>query len=114
ANYFDKDDAQWDNISPDLKVSAKRMHVDCRDLDALFQKHRNVKLCLSGHLHLLDRCDYNGVTYICDGAVSGAKWKGRKRQTPEGYGVIDLFADGTFKHEYMTYGWKAERVKKEG
>lgn len=108
SNYFDKDDEEWVTAGPDLAVSTKRMHVDCRELDALFQKHRNVKLCLSGHLHLLDTCMYNGVTYICDGAVSGAKWRGPKRQTPEGYGLIDLFEDGTFRHEYKTFGWKAE------
>jgi len=108
ANYFDRDDAEWKTDGPNLEVKASRMHVDCRDLDALFQQHRNIKLCLSGHLHLLDRCVYNGITHICDGAVSGAKWKGPKRQTPEGYGVIDLYDDGTFDHQYVTFGWKAE------
>ena len=58
-------------------------------LRELFKKHGNVKLCLSGHMHLNDRCDVDGVSYICDGAVSGAKWKGSKRQTAEGYGLID-------------------------
>lgn len=111
ANYFDKDDSEWAAQSPELSVSSKRMHVDCRELDALFQKHKNVKLCLSGHLHLLDTCEYNGVTHICDGAVCGAKWKGPKRQTPEGYGLIDLFEDGTFRHQYMTYGWQARPKK---
>ncbi len=108
ANYFDHADAEWKTDGPALEIKTSRMHVDCRDLDALFLKHRNVKLCLSGHLHLLDRCDYNGVTHICDGAVCGAKWNGPKRQTPEGYGLIDLFDDGSFEHQYMTYGWKAE------
>lgn len=109
ANYFDKDDEEWNTQSSDLKIAAKRMHVDCRELDALFRSHGNVKLCLSGHLHLLDTCVYNGITYICDGAVSGAKWKGSKRQTAEGYGLIDLYADGTFQHQYMNYGWKATK-----
>jgi 3',5'-cyclic AMP phosphodiesterase CpdA len=107
ANYFDRDDSEWSTDGPTLEIKSSRMHVDCRDLDALFQKHPNIKLCLSGHLHLLDTCVYNGITHICDGAVSGAKWKGPKRQTPEGYGVIDLFNDGTFKHEYVTFGWNA-------
>ncbi|MFT3683799.1 MAG: metallophosphoesterase [Phycisphaerales bacterium] len=106
ANFFDKDDDEWNKEKP-LDLAATRMHNDCRDLDALFQKHKNVKLCLSGHLHLLDRCVYNGVTYICDGAVSGAKWKGPKRQTAEGYGLIDLFDDGSFEHRYVEFGWKA-------
>jgi 3',5'-cyclic AMP phosphodiesterase CpdA len=108
ANYFDKDEEPWQTDWEDIKFPASRMHVDCRDLDALLRSHGNVKLALSGHLHLLDRCTYNGITYICDGAVSGAKWKGAKRETAEGYGLIDLFSDGTFEHTYQTYGWKAE------
>lgn len=112
ANFFDKDDSAWASEGPDLAISTRRMHADCRDLDALFQKHPNVKLCLSGHLHLLDRCVYNGVTHICDGAVSGAKWRGPKRQTPEGYGLIDLYSDGTFDHRYTTFGWQAEKTVK--
>ena len=107
ANYFDRDDEEWKTDGPMLEIKSSRMHVDCRDLDALFQKHPNIKLCLSGHLHLLDRCVYNGITHICDGAVSGAKWKGPKRQTAEGYGLIDLFVDGTFAHRYVEFGWKA-------
>lgn len=108
TNYFDKDEDEWRTDGPDMNVPKKRMHADCRELDALFQKHRNVRLCLSGHIHLLDHCEYNGVTYICDGAVSGAKWKGPKRETPEGYGLIDLFDDGSFEHRYQTFGWQAK------
>jgi hypothetical protein len=52
--------------------------------------------------------DFDGVTYICDGAVSGAWWKGPEDNCPEGYGVIDLHPNGTWSHEYKTYGWKAD------
>jgi 3',5'-cyclic AMP phosphodiesterase CpdA len=109
ANFFDAPDDSWFKSMPDLKVSSKRMHTDCRELEALFQKHPHVKLCLNGHLHLLATATYNGVAYISQGAVSGDKWKGFKRQTPEGYGVIDLFDDGSFHHQYMTYGWNATK-----
>ncbi|MFA6046312.1 MAG: metallophosphoesterase [Phycisphaerales bacterium] len=108
ANFFDQDDSEWETDGPDLKVPSSRMHVDCRDIHALFDKHPNVKLCLAGHFHQSDRCQFHGVTHITNGAVCGAKWKGPKRGTPEGYGLIDLFDDGTFEHQYMTYGWKAE------
>lgn len=109
ANFFDHDDVQWKSDGPTLEIKSSRMHVDCRELDVLLRSHPNVKLCLSGHLHLFSRCEYNGLTHICDGAVCGAKWDGPKRQTPEGYGLIDLFDDGTFQHQYVSYGWKAER-----
>lgn len=80
------------------------MHTDARKLKDLFHKHPNVKLCLSGHIHLRDRLEYNGVTYLCNGAVSGAWWKGSYQETPPGYALIDLFDDGTFGCEYVTYG----------
>jgi 3',5'-cyclic-AMP phosphodiesterase len=105
VNFFEKpvDDG------PDITLSRTRMHTDHKELEALLRAHPNVKLCLSGHIHLLDRVEYNGITYICDGAVCGDKWNGPRRQTPEGYGLIDLYDDGTFQHQYVTYGWKAKK-----
>jgi hypothetical protein len=85
------------------------MHLDARKIVELFVKHKNVKLCISGHLHLLERIVYNDVTYICDGAVSGAWWDGAFHQTEEGWGLFDLYEDGTFDHQYVDYGWKVEK-----
>jgi 3',5'-cyclic-AMP phosphodiesterase len=45
----------------------------------------------------------NDVTYICDGAVSGAWWKGNRRETAPAYGLIDFYADGTFAERYLHY-----------
>ena len=96
-----------DRRNGDFQVSRALMHMDCMQLKELFAKHANVKLCLSGHLHSLDRVDYNGVTYLCNGAVSGNWWKGRHQDCDEGYAVLDLYDDGSFDHEYVKYGWKA-------
>ena len=82
------------------------MHRDAQPMLDVLDEH-NVRLAVSGHIHLVDRCDYRNVTFICDGAVSGNWWKGPLAQFPEGYGVIDLYPDGRFQHEYVTYGWKA-------
>ncbi|MGE0482096.1 MAG: metallophosphoesterase [Phycisphaerae bacterium] len=90
-------------------INGGLMHTDAGRITKLFQKHRNVRLCLSGHIHELDRVEYNGVAYICDGAVSGAWWKGKNRECREGYGVIDLFDDGSFEHQYVAYGWEAAK-----
>jgi Icc protein len=84
------------------------MHSDSAKLCGLFAQHPNVKLCLSGHIHQLDRIEWRGVTFICDGAVSGAWWKGPNGPTPEGYGVVDLYDDGSFDWAYRTYGWEAK------
>jgi Icc protein len=88
-------------------VSGTLLHEDMLRITNLFLKHPQVKLCLSGHIHLNDRVAFNGVTYICDGAVCANWWKGKHHETAEGYGVVDLFEDGTFGHEYVAYGWKA-------
>lgn len=83
------------------------MHIDARKIKDLFAKHPNVKLCLSGHMHMADRVDYLGVGYICSGAVCAGWWNGPNQGCPEGYGVVDLYNDGTFDSRYVDYGWKA-------
>lgn len=93
---------------PVARVEPGNQHTDGVALHELFRAHGNVKLCLSGHIHLNDRVEFEGLTYICDGAVCGGWWKGPNASCVEGYGVIDLFDDGSFEHRYQTYGWKAQ------
>jgi 3',5'-cyclic-AMP phosphodiesterase len=79
-------------------------HTDATDLIELFAKHPNVKTCLSGHMHLLDQVVYNGVTYFCNGAVSGNWWTTNTyHQTKAGYALFDLFADGSIQRTYVSY-----------
>jgi hypothetical protein len=49
--------------------------------------------------------EYAGVTYVCSGAVSGNWWKGDIDATREGYGVVDLYEDGSYQTQYVAYGW---------
>ncbi|MBK8269283.1 MAG: metallophosphoesterase [Planctomycetes bacterium] len=86
------------------------LHIDSRRIKNLFLQHPNVNVCLSGHLHLIDRVEYNGVTYLCDGAVSGNWWKGAHQECHEGYALVDLYNDGTIEREYVTYGWQAKKA----
>lgn len=79
------------------------MHIDARRIKDLFVKHPNVRLALSGHIHLRDRLDYNGVTYLCNGAVCGAWWGGNYQETEPGYALVDLYADGTWDSRYVAY-----------
>lgn len=92
-----------DNIVNKWEMLGGDMHTDTAKIIKLFYQHPNVKLCLSGHIHLRDKVVYNGVTYICNGAVSGAWWEGNKRETAPGYGLIDLYSDGTFEEQYVNY-----------
>lgn len=91
----------------DWNIPAAAMHIDARRLKDLFLKHPNVKCCLSGHLHLVDRVEYDGVTYLCDGAVCGNWWKGPRQEFREGYAMLNLYSDGSVEREYVPYGWKA-------
>ncbi len=99
-------DSNVDNKNWTLPGS--NMMIDARTIIKLFRKHGNVRLCLSGHIHLLDRCEYEGVWYICGGAVSGAWWQGKKDRCDEGYGLVNLYDDGSFDYDYEKYGWVAK------
>lgn len=82
------------------------MHIDFNRIKKLFIQHANVKLCVSGHMHLLDKVEYNGVTYCCNGAVSGGWWGNEMYyETQAGFATIDLYEDGVFDVQYHTYSW---------
>jgi 3',5'-cyclic AMP phosphodiesterase CpdA len=67
----------------------------------------NIRAVLGGHLHFQETLDRNGVHLINSGAVCGNYWKGPRFGCPEGFGVVDLGADGSVKFDYRGYGWKA-------
>lgn len=108
----------WPTLAPrqtptsDVSLSAGLAHTDSRKVVELLAGHPNVKACLSGHLHVTDDVKVKGVRFLCNGAVSGAWWRGLHQGIPEGYAVLDLFADGTLTCEYVAYGWQAEAPKK--
>jgi Icc protein len=86
-------------------IGSGSMHTDTMQIITLFNRYKNVKLCLSGHIHLAEQVTYDGVTYISNGAVSGNWWKGINHETPNGYAMINLYDDGAFENEYVPYGW---------
>lgn len=80
------------------------MHNDVKEIMQIFNRHKNVKLCLSGHIHLQDKVQYNGVTFCCNGAVAGDWWRNEYyHETKAGFGVVNLFDDGSFTNEYIHY-----------
>ena len=78
-------------------------HIDARRLKDLFRRHPNVKVCLSGHVHLADDVTYLGVRYLCNGAVSGGWWKGDYQEFAPAYAVVDFFEDGTVENRLIRY-----------
>lgn len=103
AAFFDGNNENSGN----WQVPGRWMHIDARRIKNLLLRYPNVKLCLSGHLHLLDHVIYNGVSYLCNGAVCGGWWKGDYQECTPGYALIDLFEDGTFAHQYVSFGWRS-------
>jgi 3',5'-cyclic-AMP phosphodiesterase len=67
----------------------------------------NIRAVLAGHLHFYEQIGRNGVQLINSGAVCGNYWSGPNHGCPEGFGVVDLGADGSVKFDYRDYGWKA-------
>ncbi|EAZ81854.1 metallophosphoesterase family protein [Algoriphagus machipongonensis] len=86
-------------------------HKDHKELKSLFYKHKDkVRVCLSGHQHLLDRTWYNDVHYFCNGSLSGFWWgegdeesagKQYYLETPPGYAILKLHDDGRVENEYF-------------
>jgi len=81
----------------------------CTNADKLFQDipRHNIRAVLAGHLHRFEKLEMNGVHFINSGAVCGNYWKGPASGCLEGFGVVDLGADGTVTFDYRNYGWKA-------
>lgn len=80
------------------------MHVDARRIQNLFHQHANVKVCLSGHLHMVDDVTYLGVRYLCNGAVSGAWWKGFHYEFGPAYALVDFYDNGSVDNTMVSYG----------
>jgi 3',5'-cyclic AMP phosphodiesterase CpdA len=86
-------------------ISGGFVHLDAAPIHGLFRKSGKVKLVLSGHTHLIDRCEADGVTYCCSGAVCGGWWKPHKTYCEPTYGLVDLMDDGSFRYEVKPTGW---------
>lgn len=93
-----------ENYADNWRLPGAWVHIDARRMRRLFLQHRNVRLCLSGHAHQVERLEYLGVTFLCDGAVSGNWWRGPYMDFPPGYVVVNLHSDGTAQEQFVAYG----------
>lgn len=87
-------------------VPDNTLHADAFQLRDLFFNYKNVKACLSGHIHLIDYVNYLGTDYYCNGAVSGAWWKGDHQQFSPSFIIMNFYDDGTTEREIHYYNWK--------
>lgn len=98
--FYDKKNVKDGN----WQIPGSWAHTDATDLIELFYQYPNVRACLSGHMHLLDRAEYNDVTYFCNGAVSGNWWTSDTyHQTKAGYALFDLYDDGIVERTFQHY-----------
>lgn len=79
------------------------MHQDVHRITKMLRDYPQVRLCISGHDHLVDSVEYEGKTYMCNGAVSGSWWNGVFQGCPPGYAIMKLWKNGAFEREYITY-----------
>ncbi|HLP85541.1 MAG TPA: metallophosphoesterase [Phycisphaerales bacterium] len=91
----------------------------------LISRHRNISAVLSGHIHMVERVDYAGTSWINSGAVCGSWWQSQQKsrefladrrndktmlERPDrampGYGLLDVYSDGSIGWEYVEWGWQ--------
>ena len=96
--FFDKTEPNGD-----LKIQRNLMHSDFLTLKKIFINYPNIKVCISGHIHLQDELNYLGIKYYCNGAVSGNWWKGSFQEFAPAYAMLEFYADGTSNRYMQNY-----------
>jgi len=96
--FFDKTESNGD-----LKIQRNLMHSDFFTLKKIFNNYPNIKVCISGHIHLQDELNYLGIKYYCNGAVSGNWWKGSFQEFAPAYAALEFYHDGTSKRYMINY-----------
>jgi 3',5'-cyclic-AMP phosphodiesterase len=98
--FLDGDNAKTGNWI----VPGAWMHTDAKSLINLFYNHKNIKVCISGHIHLVETLVYHDVHYHCSGAVCGNWWGDEPYElTNKGYALIELYKDGSHTYKYVEY-----------
>ncbi len=87
----------------ELVTKRNQMHNDFFKMKNLFKNYPNIRVCLSGHVHLQDEVKYLGITYYCNGAVCGAWWRGAFQDFPPAYAIVDYYDDGSFERCFVNY-----------
>ena len=87
----------------DWRISRALLMTDARKLIQLFSKYKNIRCCLSGHIHLQDMVEYKGVQYFCNGAVSGNWWNGDFKGFAPAFAKFRFNKDGSVKREMILY-----------
>ena len=87
----------------DWRISRALLHVDARKITGLFSNYKNIRCCLSGHIHLQDLVTYKNISYYCNGAISGNWWNGAFKGFAPAYALFDFGKDGSVKRQMVEY-----------
>ena len=98
AVFYDKNEPNGD-----WKISRALLHVDSRRITDMFKSFQNIRCCLSGHIHLQDMVEYRGISYFCNGAVSGDWWNGPFKGFDPAYAVFEFGEKGDVKRTMINY-----------
>ena len=90
-----------------MHISDSNMHADSEELIELFYQHKNVRACLSGHIHMIDYVNYLGIEYFCNGAVAGNWWKGNFKHFAPSFSIMNFYDNGAVNREVHYYKWAA-------
>ncbi|MEO8148018.1 MAG: metallophosphoesterase [Bacteroidia bacterium] len=97
--FYDKSSVKEFNFD----IGAGWQNIDSLKIKDLFNQYKNVKVCLSGHTHMVDQINYLGTSYMTNGAVCGNWWDGVYKEFAPAYTIIDLYDDGTFERQMINY-----------
>ena len=86
-----------------------RVVTNNQEVLELFTKH-NLLLVLQGHLHVSERLQWRGTSFITGGAICGRWWRGPHQGTEEGFNIITLQGN-QIDWQYIDYGWEAKRPR---
>jgi predicted phosphodiesterase len=81
-------------------------HNDISAIVELFRNNPCVKVALSGHQHIYDDTVYQGVRYLCGGAVCADWWNTtnyHEKYNHAGYRMIKFYDDGSVTYENIYY-----------
>jgi len=87
----------------DWKISRALLLTDARKMVNLFAGYRNLRCCLSGHIHLQDAVQYKNVQYFCNGAVSGNWWNGAFKGFDPAFARFTFLKNGEVKRQMVNY-----------
>ena len=94
---------------PNYAMSESSVITNALNVIKVLENH-NLRLVLQGHLHIVEEINYQNITYITGGAVSGSWWNGPRDGFPEGFIVVDIEGNN-FTWHYETYGWQVEKLE---